>query len=335
MSYTITGLGNAFTDCLMNVPDTLPAELNIEKGAGDYARPAEEMAQLKATHGPGQYASGGSVANTLDTLSKLGTTNMNLLCCVGTDEPGMFFHTDATAQSITMPDPQNDVTSSELLCLITPDGQRTFASVGATGLLNANTVTTNSSWVTQADWLLIEGYMLFDQIGAVQAALDLARQNGTKVALTLANTAVIQFAWEALSQVLESGVDMVFANIDERNALIEAATTHATDHGDSLLRALDNTLQVITRDADGASVYHQGQEVAFAGTTKLDNVVDTTGAGDAFAAGFLHLYLQNSENLDAALKLGHAVAAKAIMQIGARLPSDTVNGTLESFQKAA
>jgi sugar/nucleoside kinase (ribokinase family) len=334
--FTVTGLGNAFTDCLLDVPQNLPQELGITLGAGDYARQPEEITQLKLQHGPVRYSSGGSVANTLDSMAKLGHSTLNLLANVGTDDAGQCFYQDAQAHGVTMPAPNPDTTSSEVICLLTPDGQRTFASVGATGLINGESVMQHQNWIKDADLVLIEGYLLFDQTGAVQAALETARAAGVKVGVMISSLAVIELVWQPLVQLLEGGVDLLFANADEHKALLEAAAGHQDNS--KLLAALDNTLQIITRSGDGASAYQNGAEQAFVPTTAISQPVDTTGAGDAFCAGFLYQYLQQPTDLVSAMTLGHQLAAKVIMQVGGRLPKAAVQDAYKNFtahQRAA
>jgi sugar/nucleoside kinase (ribokinase family) len=204
----------------------------------------------------------------------------------------------------------------EVLSLITENGQRSFFSAGPQlRLLPAHL---EADIIAQSDYLFIEGYLLFDQAAAVHQAVKIARAVGTKVILTLAVDAVVRHAWPEVAAVIEHGVDLIIANDQELAVLLEQTRIHAQAYGQKFAEIVERTPRLITHGAKGAEFRDAAGHTTFTPTPPVAQVVDTTGAGDGFAAGFLHGYLVG-QPIEAALLKGHEIAGKVIGQTGARL----------------
>jgi len=147
--FTITGLGNAVVDQLLQVQQDTPAQYNITLGQGSWSHPADEVTEILNDFGPGRFSSGGSVANTLDSLSKLKMPRLAYVAAFGNDEAGQCFEADLKTTGITNTGALVE-TSNALLCLITPDGERTFVSPGFPAELVAQNVTDHAELFTSA-----------------------------------------------------------------------------------------------------------------------------------------------------------------------------------------
>ncbi len=312
-SLDVTGIGNAIVDVLARADDGLLAENGLEKGAMtliDAAR-AEE---LYGRMGPGLEVSGGSAANTLAGLASLGGRGA-FIGKVRDDQLGQVFTHDIRAAGTryeTTPALEGPPTA-RCLVLVTPDAQRTLQTfLGVSVELGPEDV--DPVLVRGAQVTYLEGY-LFDPPrakAAFRAAVEIAHGAGRRVALTLSDPFCVDRHRSDFRSLVEGHVDLLFANEAEIMSLYEVGDF------DSALQHVRGHCEVaaLTRGEKGAVIV-AGEEVHVIDAEPVERVVDTTGAGDLYAAGFLHGFT-HGHDLAACGRLGALAAAEAISHYGAR-----------------
>lgn len=314
----IAVLGNAIVDGFANVTDAVLSAHKLEKRGFNKLDPKAFFA-LCADVEVETYASGGSAANVAYTLGKLGAET-RFLGRFGSDSAGQIFFDDMVAAGVGTCPPDASAKTMEVFVLVTPDGARTLATLGTTARMSDVWVSENA--VKNADWLLVEGYLLADQAPAVDFALKLARENGTKIMFTLAGENILRTAEEALLQTLiatnedgqkEAGVHLILGDTAETAGLMAILNQNPSSQ-----KIVQTIPRITTHSGDGATFYNQENTPTFAPTQKIDNPVDVTGAGDAFAAGFLHAYMAGQTPAQA-LNAGHGLAQQVIMHLGGRI----------------
>lgn len=310
-------IGNALVDQEFLVTDEFLAQANLAKGTMQLCD-AEQQAQLvtqlaqSATH-KGQ-ASGGSAANTTVAFSALGGSSF-YACRVGNDELASFYLKDlATNQVNTAQASLSTGQTGTCIVLITPDSERTmYTYLGITAELSAEQIDFSS--LETAKWLYIEGYLATSLTAqqAVKKARQIAKQNGVKIALSLSDPAMVQYAKSGLDTLIADGVDLLFCN--EQEALMYTNQPDL-EQATLALKTLATTV-VITLGSKGVAVTSADEPtVLIAGQTV--QAVDTNGAGDAFAGAFLYALTQQKSLHDAAV-LGNKVASQVVSQFGPRL----------------
>jgi sugar/nucleoside kinase (ribokinase family) len=319
MMTKILAIGNPAIDHILHVPDQALAEHNLTKGSGDYSRTPVEIGTLILNHGPSEIVPGGAVANTMHTLAQLGV-GVTYIGHYGDDAAGQTFARSMRQVGVALPNPLEDVESFNLAVLVTPDGERTFVGQPMPKPLQLQKKTVEQNFAQSAQWLVVEGYPLFDAPAqeAVQYAISRAKDKGIKVALAISSLALVEFAWGALSEVILQGVDLIIANKEEMEALEQKAQSAGMGLKEPLHKKIIATARVVTNGGHGAShIDEDGNETAVF-CSEIAKPVDTTGAGDAFAAGFFY-GLVNGSSLEEALQYGHTLGRKVIMQEGARM----------------
>lgn len=312
--FQLTALGNAPVDVLAHVDDTLLTRFGLKKGDWQSIS-ADKITGLRASLGPVELQPGGSAANTVYSMARLGS-RVNFIGLVGNDDAGRNFYQSMARVGVGMPAPLPNHDTFVIYVLITPDGERTFATTGLHPHIARSHI--DDEQVAASDWLMIEGYALLAQADPVLETAAIARRHGVKIALTLAAPFVVKTAFASISALLREGVDLLIANGEELDTLISAELAgDTTDHAVATMKALQKTPQVVTHGSEGAAfrtVHHYLQSPC----PKELKPIDTNGAGDAFAAGFLHGLL-GGHTVEKALNLGHALAGRTILQTGARL----------------
>ncbi|MCB5174750.1 adenosine kinase [Microvirga lenta] len=311
-------LGNAIVDVLAHTDEAFLLKKNVHKGAMqliDEAR-AEE---LYGDMGPAIIVSGGSAANTAAGVASFGV-KAGFIGKVKDDETGRLFAHDLNAIDVhydVIPAQGGPATARSFI-LVTPDGERTMNTyLGACQNLTPDDV--NPETVRASGIVYLEGY-LWDPPAAKEAfrkAVKIAHEAGNKVALTLSDAfCVDRYRDEFLGLMRDGSLDILFANIHELQSL------YGTSDADTALAALreENVLGAITRSAEGALVVSRGETKAVP-AFPVERVVDTTGAGDLFAAGFMAGLTQDLDLVDCA-RLGGLAAAEIISHLGARPQSD-------------
>ena len=307
----ILGIGSALVDILTQVPDeTILNELSLPKGsmtyveAGDIVRIGDRLAKLYGN----QRASGGSAANTMSGLASLGV-EAGFLSKIGKDEVGEFFKKQMVETNVKPQLLTTDTPSGRVIAIVTPDGERTFAtSLGAAAEMRSDDITPElfDSW----DILYVEGYLVANP-NMLKKAIETAKAKGLTIAIDLASYNVVEDNRDFLKCLVENDVDIVFANEKEAFALTgmepEAALHYLADRCQ---------IAVVKVGAKGAFV-QRGQEVVTVPPMQAD-VVDTTGAGDMWAAGFL-AGLVKGEDLHKCGMMGAVVAKNIIEVMGAKM----------------
>ncbi|QGM46851.1 adenosine kinase [Methylocystis heyeri] len=311
----VLGIGNAIVDTLSPAQDDALVRAGLHKGAMQLVDEAR-AAELYAAMGPTTIASGGSAANTMAGLASLGARTA-FVGKVKDDEAGREFAHDIRKAGVSFDTPfaADGAATARCLIFVTPDGQRTMNTfLGACQALGPQDIDENLA--AKAKVLYMEGY-LWDPPGAKAAFLEAAkisRAHGRKVALSLSDAfCVDRYRDEFLGLIRDHVVDIVFANESELHSLYQTADF---DTALKALQAEKDLLGVVTRSAQGV-VVAQGASVVSAPAFPVEEVVDTTGAGDLFAAGFLAGYTRDMSHARSAA-LGALAAAEIISHYGAR-----------------
>jgi adenosine kinase len=312
--YDVLGIGNAIVDVLARTDDDFLVQQKMPKGSMSLIDEARAKSIYEAM-GPATKASGGSAANTIAGVASLGG-RAAFVGKVKDDELGKAFTHDIRAIGVAFDTPpaKDGPTSASCYILVTPDGERTMNTyLGAAQNLSPNDVKEDD--VAAASITYLEGY-LWDPREAKEAfrkAAKIAHGAGRTVALTLSDSfCVDRYRAEFLDLIKGGTVDLLFANEHELKSLYE------TGEFESALEALkkDAKLGVVTRSEKGAVVVGAGKTEAVP-VFPVERVVDATGAGDLFAAGFLHGYARGLPHA-ASARLGALAAAEVISHIGAR-----------------
>ncbi|MDE1905915.1 MAG: adenosine kinase [Rhodospirillales bacterium] len=313
--FDITGIGNAIVDFLLPTNDEFLSRHDMPKGAMRLID-ADTATRLTAAMAGGVTASGGSVANSCAVAAALGA-KVAFIGKVAKDEMGEVFRREIAAVGVhygTAP-LEAAVPTARCLILVTPDGQRTMNTyLGAGGEFGLHDL--DETVIAASKVLYLEGY-LFDPPAAQAAfaeAARMARAAGQQTALSLSDAFCVDRHRDGFRRLIAEGVDILFANevevcsLYEVNSFAEAAARAAADV----------KIAVLTRSEAGSVILHEGQAIEIPPVPV--QMVDTTGAGDAYAAGFLAAYTRG-EGLEAAGRLGAKAASLAISRIGARPPA--------------
>jgi sugar/nucleoside kinase (ribokinase family) len=312
-TFDVTAIGNAIVDVIAQADDALLVAHNLPKGAMNLID-AEMAEKLYGIMGPGKEASGGSAGNTIAGIAMLGGKTA-YIGKVAADQLGTIFTHDIRAAGVTYDTKPlvGGLPTARSLIFVTPDAQRTMQTfLGACTQLGPEDI--NLDHVSASKVVYMEGY-LWDLPRAKQAMLDAAmkaKENGVKVSLTLSDAFCVARFRDEFLDLAEKYVDILFANESEILSLYQ------TEDFDAALQQVRKQCEIaaLTRSEKG-SVVVNGDEVHVIDAVKGVTVVDTTGAGDAYAAGFLYSYTQGLD-LRTAGKLGGAMAAQVISQYGPR-----------------
>jgi len=312
-AYDVVGIGNAIVDVIARCDDAFLAANSLAKG-GMMLVDSERALNLYAKMGPGTEMSGGSAANTMAGIASLGG-KAAYVGKVRDDELGKVFQHDIRAAGVSykMPLALEGAATARCLILVTPDAQRTMNTfLGISSELGPEDI--DAGVITKAKVTYLEGY-LFDPPRAKDAfrkAARLARDAGRKVALTLSDAFCVDRHRDDFLDLLAGSVDILFANEAEITALYRG------DDFDSAVRAVRGQcdLAVLTRSEKGSLVV-SGDAAYEIQAERVSEVVDTTGAGDLYAAGFLY-GLTHGYDLARAGRMGAIAAAEIISHVGAR-----------------
>jgi sugar/nucleoside kinase (ribokinase family) len=314
--FDVVALGNAIVDVLANADDGQLAELKLAKGTMSLIDTATAE-RLYGLMGPGKESSGGSAANTIAGIAGLGG-RAAFMGLVAGDQLGQVFAHDIRAAGVHYATPplQADGSTARCLIFVTPDAQRTMQTyLGVNSELGPEHV--DEAVVAASKVVFLEGY-LWDTQRAIEAFLKAARiaaENGRKVAFTTSDPFCVDRHREEFLEFIEHHVDILFANEAEVLSLYQVRDF------DTALQKLRHHCEIaaLTRSEKG-SVVLSGDEVHIIDAERV-RVVDTTGAGDAYAAGFLYAYTQGRD-LRTCGRLGGKMAAEVISHYGARAEAD-------------
>jgi sugar/nucleoside kinase (ribokinase family) len=314
----VIAIGNAIVDIMAPASEEQIEALGLAKGGMTLVDPARAEA-LYAAMGSAREISGGSAANTLAGLAQLGA-KCGFIGQVANDQFGKVFAHDIRASGIAYDTAVRDEAPATAQCLIfvTPDGQRTMNTfLGASQFLPAAAL--DDATIASAKVLYLEGYLWDPEEPrkAMRRAMAAAKAAGREVAFTLSDAFVIARHGDDFRAMIAAGeIDILFANEHELAALTGIEDFHA---GIAQIAKTVRTV-VVTRSAEGASAIRNGEQ-AHVPAQPIDKVVDTTGAGDLFAAGFLFGHVRGRA-LAECLTLGAICAAEVISHYGARPEAD-------------
>ena len=317
-SLDVLCIGNAIVDVIADATDDFLTDEGLVKGTMRLID-AGEAERLYAHMGPGRQVSGGSAGNTAAGVAALGG-RAGFIGQVAPDQLGEFYRHDLTAAGVEFITPAADVgvPTARSMILVTPDGHRTMNTfLGAAQHLPASAL--DEEQIRGSAILYLEGYLWDPETPryAMIWAIEVARRASRKIAFTLSDIFCVDRHRDGFGALLDDGrIDILFANQAEIEALA------GVPHLDTAIAAVSGKVEtlVVTRSEDGALATRGGERVEVP-AEPIDALVDTTGAGDLFAAGFL-VGEARRLGLERSLRLGAICAAEVIQHYGARPEAD-------------
>jgi sugar/nucleoside kinase (ribokinase family) len=309
----ILGIGSALVDIMTQIPDeNILQDLNLPKGSMTYvdAQTSVEIGKKLAYLG-NQMASGGSAANTMSGLAQLGI-EAGFLSKIGNDDVGRFFEKQMTETLVKPLMLKSETPSGRVQALVTTDGERTFATcLGAAAEMCADDIRPElfKGW----DILYVEGYLVANPT-MLDKAVTTAKEAGLKIAIDMASYNVVEESRDYFMHLIENYVDYVFANEQEAFALTGMEPVEALHY---IAERCD--IAVVKVGSKGAFI-QRGKEIVIIPPMKAD-VIDTNGAGDMWAAGFM-AGLVKGENLAKCGQMGAIVAANVIEVLGTKMNAE-------------
>ena len=307
----ILGIGNAIVDVICKVEDDFITKNNLTKSTMKLIFDEKEFKSLLSDLKIEKTVSGGSVANSIVGLSQLGN-EVGFIGKVNDDELGGKYEDGLKNENVKYfySKKKEELPTGTCLILVTPDSERTMCTfLGTAGKINENDVSSHA--IKQSEIILLEGY-LWDE-GEPKKAFEKAIQLASKVAMSLSDQFCVDRHKHHFLELVKNKLDITFANEQEIMSLIDAKSF---DEVINFSKSLGKII-VLTRGEKGA-VAINGDEVVECGIKQDLKIIDLTGAGDLFAAGFLHGSVNNMSLKDS-LDKGTEMSSKVIQQIGARL----------------
>ena len=307
----ILGIGNAIVDVICKVDDNFIQQNNLTKSTMKLFFDENEFKSLLKNLKIEKTVSGGSVANSIVGLSQLGN-KVGFIGKVSDDEFGSNYEEGLKKENVEYfySKKKEELPTGTCLILVTPDSERTMCTfLGTAGKINENDVSSDA--IKQSEIIFLEGY-LWDE-GEPKKAFDKAINNANKVAMSLSDLFCVDRHKPHFLNLVKNKLDITFANEQEITSLIEAKNFDDVINFSKQL----NKLVIVTRGEKGAIAVN-GDEVVENDVQKNLKIVDLTGAGDLFAAGFLHGYI-NKLSTKECLEKGTEMSSKVIQQFGARL----------------
>tara|TARA_Y100001935_G_scaffold236375_1_gene221016 strand:+ start:354 stop:1283 length:930 start_codon:yes stop_codon:yes gene_type:complete len=307
----ILGIGNAIVDVICKVDENFISQNKLTKGTMKLIFDDKEFQSMLSNLKIEKTISGGSVANSIVGLSQLGN-KVGFIGKVSDDELGSKYEDGLKSEKVEYfyTKKKEALPTGSCLILVTPDSERTMCTfLGTAGKINENDVDTVI--IEKAEMIFLEGY-LWDE-GEPKKAFEKAINSAKKVAMSLSDQFCVDRHKPHFLDLVRNKLDITFANEQEMMSLLEVNNfEEVIEFGKSLKKLI-----VITRGEKGA-ISINGNEVTENGVEKDLIIKDLTGAGDLFAAGFLHGYLNNNSPVEC-LNKGREMSSKIIQQIGARL----------------
>tara|TARA_Y100001954_G_C15669220_1_gene531845 strand:- start:81 stop:1010 length:930 start_codon:yes stop_codon:yes gene_type:complete len=307
----ILGIGNAIVDVICKVDDNFIKQNNLTKSTMKLFFDKNEFQNLLKNLKIEKTVSGGSVANSIVGISQLGD-KVGFIGKISDDEFGSNYEKGLKKENVQYiySKKKEELPTGTCLILITPDSERTMCTfLGIAGKINEKDV--GSDEIKKSEIIFLEGY-LWDE-GESKKAFDKAIKYANKVAMSLSDQFCVDRHKPHFLNLVKNKIDITFANEQEITSLIEANNFKAVINFSKQIKKL----VIITRGEKGA-VAVNGEEVIECDTQKNLKIIDLTGAGDLFAAGFLHGYI-NKLSIKECLEKGTEMSSKIIQQIGARL----------------
>tara|TARA_Y100000816_G_scaffold228075_1_gene173158 strand:+ start:188 stop:1117 length:930 start_codon:yes stop_codon:yes gene_type:complete len=307
----ILGIGNAIVDVICKVDDSFITQNNLTKSTMKLFFDENEFKNLLLNLKIEKTVSGGSVANSMVGLSQLGD-KVGFIGKVSDDEFGVKYEQGLKKENVEYFyfKKKEKLPTGTCLILVTPDSERTMCTfLGTAGKINKNDISTEA--IKKSDIIFLEGY-LWDE-GEPKQAFEKAINNANQVAMSLSDQFCVDRHKPHFLNLVKNKLDITFANEQEITSLIEAKHFNEVINFSKQL----NKLMIVTRGEKGAIAIN-GDEVVECDVKKNLKIIDLTGAGDLFAAGFLHGHI-NKLSTKQCLEKGTEMSSKVIQQIGARL----------------
>ena len=307
----ILGIGNAIVDVICKVNDSFIEQNSLTKSTMKLFFDENEFQNLLTNLKIEKTVSGGSVANSIVGLSQLGD-KVGFIGKISDDDFGEKYEEGLKKENVNYfySKKKEELPTGTCLILITPDSERTMCTfLGTSGKINENDI--SSDTIKKSEIIFLEGY-LWDE-GEPKNAFDKAINNANQVAMSLSDRFCVDRHKSHFLDLVKNKLDITFANEQEITSLIEAKDFKEVINFSKQLKKL----VIVTRGEKGA-VAIKGEEIFECGTQKNLKILDLTGAGDLFAAGFLHGYI-NKLSTKESLEKGTEMSSKIIQQIGARL----------------
>ena len=314
MNKKILGIGNAIVDVLAKVDDEFLKKNNLTKGSMKLINQSE-FEDLKKNIKIEKIVAGGSVANTMAGIAHL-RGNPSFIGKINSDNFGEIYRKSLQDINVNFSylEKNEDLSTGASIILITPDSERTMCTyLGISSHLSANDINENN--IINHELIFLEGYLWDKGISEqmFKYAISIAKKNKIKIAMSLSDIFCVTRHKQDFNNLLKNDLDILIGNENEINEL--ANKKNLLDSINKLKEL--NKLIVITRSENG-SVAIKNNEIVSCNSIKVNKVLDLTGAGDLFAAGFLKEYLDNSD-IKKCLETGSMLASKIIQKIGARL----------------
>jgi fructokinase len=314
MNKKILGIGNAIVDVLAKVDDDFLIKRNFIKGSMKLINKSE-FEDLKKNIKIEKIVAGGSVANTMAGIAHL-KGNSSFVGKINSDNFGEMYRKSLQDINVNFSylEKNEDLSTGASIILITPDSERTMCTyLGISSHLSANDINENN--IINHELVFLEGYLWDKGISEkmFKHAISIAKKNKIKIAMSLSDIFCVTRHKQDFYNLLKNDLDILIGNENEINEL--ANKKNLLDSINQLKKL--NKLIVITRSENG-SMAIKNNEIINCNSTKVNKVLDLTGAGDLFAAGFLKEYLDNSD-IKKCLETGSILASKVIQKIGARL----------------
>ncbi len=307
----ILGIGNAIVDVICKVDDNFITKNNLTKSTMKLFFDESEFKILLTNLKIEKTISGGSVANSIVGISQLGD-KVGFIGKISDDEFGSKYEKGLKKENVEYfySKKKEELPTGTCLILVTPDSERTMCTfLGTAGKINENDVSSDA--IKKSEIIFLEGY-LWDE-GEPKKAFDKAINNANKVAMSLSDLFCVDRHKAEFLNLVKNKLDITFANEQEIISLTEAKNFKEVINFSKQV----NKLVVVTRGEKGAVAIH-GDEVFESDIKKNLKIIDLTGAGDLFAAGFLHGYI-NKLSIKESLEKGTEMSSRVIQQIGARL----------------
>lgn len=320
----ILGMGNALTDILLRIEnDEVLAKLNLPKGSMQLVDggKSKEITTLLSEICP-RMATGGSASNTINGITRLGAA-AGFVGKIGKDEVGEFFRNDMLNNGVVPHLLYSETPSGQCTVLVSADGERTLCTfLGAACELDAKDLT--PEMFVGFDIFHIEGYLVQNH-ELIRTAVKMAKEAGLQVSVDLASYNVVEENLNFLNEIIRDYIDIVFANEEEARAFTgkepEQALIHIADHCD---------IAVVKIGKEGSFIKSGSESVLV--KPRLANCIDTTGAGDLYAAGFLY-GLANGYSLDISGKIGSLVSGNVVEVLGAKMTDEVWKQIHTDIQK--
>ena len=307
----ILGIGNAIVDVICKVDDNFISQNGLTKSTMKLIFDENEFKKLLTNLKIEKTVSGGSVANSIVGISQLGN-KVGFIGKVSDDDLGSKYEEGLKKEKVEYfySKKKEELPTGTCLILVTPDSERTMCTfLGTAGKINESDVSSDA--IKKSEMIFLEGY-LWDE-GEPKKAFDKAIINANKVAMSLSDQFCVDRHKPHFLDLVKNKLDITFANEQEFTSLIDAKNFDEVINFSKKL----NKIIVITRGEKGA-IAIKGNEIVECDIKKNLKIVDLTGAGDLFAAGFLHGYVNNL-SIKESLQKGTEMSSKVIQQIGARL----------------